>query len=125
MYRLTEVDSVIRIADGAIIPNDPTNRDRSEYEDWLADGGVPGPYVEPPVPTPTTVTPRQARLALLQAGLLDDVEAAVNAAGGATKITWEYATEINRNDALIDTLGVALGLTSEQIDGLFSAAANL
>lgn len=54
-YQLTATESVIRTADGASIPNDPANRDRAEYEQWLADGGVPDPYVEPE-PVPPTLT---------------------------------------------------------------------
>jgi len=47
-YALTATDHiVIRTADGACIPDDPDNRDRVEYEEWLADGGVPDPYVPP------------------------------------------------------------------------------
>jgi hypothetical protein len=42
-YQLTQSDIVIRTADQAFIPNDPANRDRVEYEAWLADGGVPDP----------------------------------------------------------------------------------
>jgi hypothetical protein len=47
-YQLTQSDIVIRTADQAFIPNDPANRDRAEYDKWLADGGVPDPYVPPP-----------------------------------------------------------------------------
>jgi hypothetical protein len=52
-YQLTATDIVIRTADQANIPNDPANRDRAEYEQWLADGGVPDPYV-PPEEQPAT-----------------------------------------------------------------------
>lgn len=95
----------------------------------LISGVYTPPVTAPIVPIVTssagTVTPRQARLALLSAGLLDQVEAAVNAAGGATKITWEYATEIRRSDPLISSIGTTLSLTAAQIDALFLAAGTL
>ena len=69
-----------------------------------------------------SVSARQVRLALLEAGLLAAVEAAVKSAGGATQITWEYATEIRRDDALITTIGTSLGLTDAAIDLLLKKA---
>lgn len=41
-------ESVLRRADNATIPPDPANRDRQEYEQYVADGGV----TDPPAPLP-------------------------------------------------------------------------
>jgi hypothetical protein len=84
---------------------------------------IPAPVTTPFIPP--AVSPAQARLALLNAGLLDQANAAVTAAGGATQITWEYATVIMRTDPLIENLGAALNLTSAQIDQLFIQAATI
>lgn len=78
-----------------------------------------------PAPVPYSVTPRQARLALLNIGKLADVDTAVAASTEANKITWEYAVEITRDDPLIAFFGAELGLTSDQIDDLFRAASVL
>ncbi len=74
---------------------------------------------------PSVVSMRQARLALLQGGLLDAVNAAIASADEAVRIEWEYATEVRRDHALVQTLSVALGLTELQLDELFTLAATL
>lgn len=74
------------------------------------------------------VSMRQARLALLGAGLLSSVDAAIAgipdvAQRAAALIDWEYATEVRRVSPLVASLGPALGLDDAQIDALFEAAA--
>lgn len=71
------------------------------------------------------ITPRQARLALLGAGLLDAVDAYVATQPRAVQLEWEYASEIRRDNALLSTAATALGMTSEQLQALFTQAATL
>jgi len=77
---------------------------------------------------PRFATARQIRLALLDAGLLDSVTTAFADLAEPMKtkaqIEWEYATEIDKNSPLIQALYPKLGLTEEQLDDLFVAAAN-
>lgn len=79
---------------------------------------------------PYSVTMRQARLALLSLGVLDNIDAAIASitdadARKAAQITWEFSSEVQRNNGLVTQLAPILGLTTEQIDNLFIAAANL
>lgn len=77
------------------------------------------------IPVPKLVSMRQARLALLQANLLDNVEEAIQTAGQAAKIEWEYAQEVQRSSGLVPTMATALGMTEAQLDELFILAATL
>jgi len=76
---------------------------------------------------PRVATARQIRLALLDVGLLDSVQNAFADLEEPLKtraqIEWEYATEIDKNSPLIQKLYPKLGLTEEQLDDLFVAAA--
>jgi hypothetical protein len=75
------------------------------------------------------ITMRQARLALLQAGLLDDVQTAINTMSEPTKtaaiIEWEYSGSVLRHNGFVSVLGPLLGLTEQQIDDLFILASTL
>jgi hypothetical protein len=56
---------------------------------------------------------------------LESVEAAIANAPPAVRITYEDATEWWRDDPLIASLSVSLGLTTEQVDDLFLQASRL
>ena len=79
----------------------------------------PAPYI------PYTVTPFQAKAALLQAGLLDTVKAAIAAASPIAQLAWSDATEFTRDSPTIAALSAQLGLTSAQVDALFVAASQI
>lgn len=79
-----------------------------------------------PAPVPQRVTMRQARLALLAAGLLNDVKMAVAAVDDPEiEIEWEYATEIQREAGLVGRIADHLKLSGSRIDDLFRAASRL
>lgn len=85
------------------------------------------PIIELPVSIPSIVTRRQARRALLQAGLLGQVDIAIDAipdeeTRSAMRIDWEDATEFKRDDETLIALAAALDLTAEQLDALFIQA---
>lgn len=87
------------------------------------------PNLDIPQEQPTVVTMRQARLALLQNGMLTQVNDAVaamsGAQGDAARIEWEFSSTVERNRPLVQALGAALGLTDAQLDDLFQLAATL
>jgi hypothetical protein len=109
----------------------PPVYDRATQSAFFRDGVWEVETAQPPAqPVPQSVTMRQARLALLGAGLLDDIEEAIASIPDpvqrrAAQIEWEYATIVERNSALIQQLAPALGMTEAQMDELFATAAAL
>lgn len=85
--------------------------------------------VEVPAPIPRVVTMRQARLALLQQGLLANIQPAIDALDephrSGANIEWEYSQTVERTRPFVLTLGEALGLTDDDLDALFELAATL
>lgn len=105
--------------------------------EWLA--GNPDfpiqPYVPPTIEetrvTMPSLTARQLRLGLVNGGFsLAQVSAVIDAMPDGpeketAEIEWEYATTFNRMHPLIAIVGGALGLSDEQIDAMWMAAADL
>ena len=79
---------------------------------------------------PKSVTRRQARQALLLAGLLDSVPAAIAALPdptqrGLAQIEWDDSQAFERNRPLLIQLATALGLDDGALDALFVQASKL
>lgn len=91
------------------------------------------PYPEPTSPpeviVPQRITARQAQLAILQVGLLDDVDAIIEAlpanVRAQVRIEWDRAMHFERGSTVTQMVATALGLTAAQVDDLFVAAAGL
>ena len=129
MYKLTNSDTIIRLSDEARIPRDTGNTDYTAFLAWVGAGNTPQPADVALPPAITEVTMYQARTAMLRAGLLPAVEAALTAmpgqAGDEARIKWEFAGTVSRSDALVQGLIASLNLSSEQVDTLFAEAALL
>lgn len=103
--------------------------DAAQYESLLAQ--VEAEYIPEPAPiqVPSAVTMRQARLALLNLGLLANVDSAISALPSpqkeAAKIEWEYSQEVQRHNGFVAQLAPILGLDSNQLDNLFIEAKKL
>lgn len=83
------------------------------------------PEIASPVIVPQVVSRAQFILALLQIGLLDEVEAAIDAADRATQINYKERLEFERGFPLIATMAQVMGKTDAEIDALFVLAATL
>lgn len=73
---------------------------------------------------PKVITMRQARLQLLNIGLLDEVETML-ATDRAMGIWWEYSTEIEMYNDMTQAMATQLGLSGEQLDTMFKEASKL
>ena len=97
--------------------------------EWTYNGTTFEPPAPPPVVIPDTVSMRQARLALFQENKLSQVQPLIDAmsepAKTTTQISWDYATTVQRDDDLVVQLSAAMGLTSADLDALFTLAATL
>lgn len=128
----TATNEVTRDSDGVIVAPCQSVEEPGfiEYIAWINEGNHPTEIYEPPIiieqHVPQSVTMRQARLAMLNAGILHLVDDAIAAMPSpdkeAAQINWEYASEIARNDTMIGALALSLGMTEQNVDELFIVA---
>ncbi|HEC1792064.1 TPA: hypothetical protein R1734_000361 [Campylobacter lari] len=100
--------SILKEEVDALINNHPLMQQRmSDYDEK----GVP-----------RKISIRQAKLALLEVGLLETIETMMQSAPKATQISWEYATEFERNNELILFFQQQAKLSDDEVDELFKKA---
>ena len=73
---------------------------------------------------PLSITPLQAKLQLLEIGLLDEVEELVKQ-DRKVEFYWTNDQKFNKDDEILKTMATALGLTSEQLADLFLQASQI
>jgi len=120
----------VKIENGVVVQKQPYNQEGFiEAPDSVICGMSKDGDEYSPAPVlphvPDSVDMASARIALIRAGLLDAVEAAVQAAGPEAVAQWEYRGVIRREAALVQQLKVVLNLTEQQLDELFTTAASL
>lgn len=88
-----------------------------------------GTWIIPPASVPEMVTMRQARQAMLYAGILGQVDSLIAAMPGeegeSARIDWNHARDMKRDWPLIGPLGQQVGLNEQQIDDLFIYAGSI
>lgn len=102
------------------------------WDEAMAEGVEVEPFTAEPEPVAIeaeragmVVSRFQARAALLGAGLLDDVEAALANASPLARLAWADASEFRRNSPMIAELAAGLELDAETLDDLFRTAAGI
>lgn len=113
---------------------DKTKQDFADFPEFLNGkvlvGYENGFIVEDEQIVPQSITMRQCRLQLISMGLDDEVEMAIEAIADPTqkkivRTEWEYAATVDRYNGWIETLVGALGMSVEQLDGMFVQASAL
>lgn len=92
---------------------------------------TPEDDIEPPQPTPASVSARQIRLWLVRNGVaLSAVDAAIDAIPDEqqreeVRVEWHHAPYVERAHPMLVPLAAALGLTEQQVDQAFVEAASI
>lgn len=78
---------------------------------------------DPAPVVPRTITKRQLRLALMDAGKLAQAKTAMATAPVRIQMDWEDSTEFRRDGRLIAWLQTALGVSNRAVNNVFIAGA--
>jgi len=97
--------------------------DACEALGYSGQGFFPVADPQPPPVIPTIVAKWRAKIALHNAGLLTAVETAIASADVPTQILWSDVPEFHRDSPELAAVIAGLGMTSDQVDDLFIAAA--
>jgi hypothetical protein len=121
---MTYIKRINMIKGDLVIPEDLNNSDYQEFLRWQEQGGILQDASGTPTssyPKVAAITIRQAKLILLQEGMLDDIETLIAGLPRSVQIEWEYASEIFRDNPLLSNAG----LSDEKLDELFYKASKL
>lgn len=89
----------------------------------LADGEEPARAVETfSMPSDATINRHQAKIVLLNHGLLDQVNSIMANADPVSQIAWTEAPSFSRNSPTLLAMAAALNLTESEVDALFAEA---
>ncbi|QCN96675.1 hypothetical protein D3093_15150 (plasmid) [Azospirillum argentinense] len=147
MYQtLPEPGFVLRLADHAVIPPSEGNIDYQAYLAWVGTGNMATPF-EPPAastPVPASISDRQFFQQMAVDGYISQAEALAAVKTGnvpaillaliadmpsgerfAAEMLLSGATTYERAHPLSVAIGEARGLTPEEVDAFFQAAAKL
>lgn len=103
----------------------PRHGDSFDGANWLP---APEPTIEEKRAAMPSLSARQFRLGLIEGGiLLSQVDAAIEAITeplerNKAQVAWEYAVEFERLNPLVLSMSAALGLSDEDVDGLWEMA---
>jgi hypothetical protein len=86
---------------------------------------TPAPDIILSVLSVPEITSFQAKAALAQMNLLNDVEAYIADADTLTQLRWQEASSFRRDNPTLITVATALNLTETQVDTLFEIGADI
>ena len=93
-------------------------------EEFLSDDAIPSPTPVQlrllAIAAMHPLSPDEFRIELNKLGVLDKFEAAIATCSRDVHIKWEFASEWPRDDELLNDKAKFLGLTDEQVDGMFT-----